>query len=225
MYKFSSVLSNQSIKKCILLLFLFLTNSLFINASPVDSISTNYKDGEFVTYCQVKVKASDSVCSSVTRDFDYQMRYNLDALFTWALKGMNLRKEKNELMEFYFKSTSYNKETTVIRGVGDVVIPNVITFPDIGIDSKLTHKRFTNGNSSFNLELVHSEGFIKKMDCTFTLIPKNKKECMFTLETRIRFGWFFDMFISKKRFQSIMEWRLKKYVHNLKDEAERRERL
>lgn len=194
-------------------------------ASPIDTISTVYKEGEFITSCTVLVNASDSVGYLVTKEFDYQMRYNLDALFPWALKGLNLRKEKNELLEFYFKSTKFNKETGVIRGIGDVIIPNVITFPNITIDSKLSQKKYTNGKSSFDLDLVNSEGFIKKMHCTFNLVPIKNNKCLFNLETHIRFGWFFDIFISKNRFKNIMEWRLKRYVHNLKDEAERRERL
>jgi len=211
-------------KRSILFLF-FLSLVLPSMGSPIDSISTVYRNGEFVTYCQVWVKASDSVCNAVTNDFDFQMRYDLDALFGWALKGMNLRKEKNDLMVFYFKSTAYNKKTDVIRGIGDVIIPNIITFPNIIVDSKLTPKKFTNGNRAANIDLLYSDGFLKKMFATFTVIPQNNKGGWFTFETHIRFGWFFDLFITQKRFRSIMEWRLKKFVHNLKDEAERREKL
>lgn len=74
------------------------------------------------------------------RDFDYQMRYNLDALFGWALAGINFRKEKREIMMFYFKSTSFYKETNIIRNVGDVIVPGIITIPNIVVDSRLTSK-------------------------------------------------------------------------------------
>ena len=112
---------------------LFFIGILSAMASPIDTISTVYKEGEFITSCTVSVNAGDSVGYLVTKEFDNQMRYNLDALFPWALKGLNLRKEKNELLEFYFKSTKFNKETGIIRGIGDVIIPNVITFPNIVI--------------------------------------------------------------------------------------------
>ena len=86
-------------KYCFLILF-FLTSTIASQASTLDSISTVYKNGEFITYSQVWVNASDSISNTVAGDFVYQMHYNLDALFGWALKGMNLRKEKNELMVF-----------------------------------------------------------------------------------------------------------------------------
>lgn len=211
-------------KKSFILFLLFLSVVFPTVASPVDSISTVYKNGEFITYTQVWVTASDSISNEVTNDFNYQMHYNLDALFGWALKGMNLRKEKNELMVFYFKSTKYNKETNVIRGVGDVIVPGIITFPNIIIDSKLTDRRIKNGKRIVNLDLLYSDGFLKKMNGTFTVIPKRSKASLFTLETHIRFGWFFNIFITQHRFRQIMEWRLKKLVHNLKAEAEQREK-
>jgi hypothetical protein len=206
------------------LLFLFSTIVFTTKATPQDSISTVYKDGEFITYSQVWVDASDSISNRVSNDFVYQMHYNLDALFGWALKGMNLRKEKNELMIFYFKSTAYNKESHVIRGIGDVIVPGIITFPNIIIDSRLSERKFTNGKSTINIDLLYSDGFLKKMFGRFTIIPKRNDASLFTLETHIRFGWFFNIFITRNRFKKIMEWRLKKFVHNLRDEAERRER-
>ena len=211
-------------EKRTILFLLFLSIILPATASATDSISTVYKSGEFITYSQAWVAASDSVSNQVTDDFDYQMHYNLDALFGWALKGLNLRKEKNELMVFYFKSTTYDKDTRIIRGVGDVIVPGVITFPNIKVDSRLTDRRFTNGKRAINLNLLYSDGFLKNMSSTFSVIPKKDKTTLITLETHIRFGWFFNIFITKHRFRQIMEWRLKRFVHNIKIEAERRER-
>jgi hypothetical protein len=203
------------------ILLLFLINTSLI-ASPVDSISTGYKNGEFVTHCQVFVNASDSISNTVIKDFEFQMRYNLEGLFSWALKGMNLRKERNELMIFYFKSTSFNKETNIIRAIGDVIVPGIITIPDIYVDSRLTTRKYANGNSIVSIDLLSANGFMKKMNNSFTVIPRKDKGVWFTLESHVRFGWFFDIFITQKRFKAIMEWRLKRFVHNLKVEAERR---
>lgn len=194
-----------------------------LKASPTDSIATFYKDGKFTTYCHVWVNASDTVCSAVMRDYDYQMCYNLDALYPWALKGMNLRKEKNELMMFYFKSTSFNRETRILRGVGDVLVPGVITIPNIYVDCKLSGKQSVKSNV-VNLNLLSSNGFIRDMNNSFIVTSSKGKGNWFILETHVKFGWFFNIFITQNRFKIIMEWRLKRFIHNLKDEAERREK-
>ena len=212
-------MKNRYILFLIFIPFVFTTK-----ASSIDSISTIYKNGEFITYSQVWVNASDSISNGVASDFVYQMHYNLDGLFGWALKGMNLRKEKNEMMVFYFKSTKYNKDTHTIRGIGDVIVPGIITFPNINIDSKITEIKYTTGKSTVNIDLLYSDGFLKKMFGAFNVIPKGDKATLYTLETHIRFGWFFNIFITQSRFKKIMEWRLNKFVHNIRDEAERRER-
>ena len=211
-------------KKSPLIIIFFLLIQTALKASSLDSISTTYNDGEFITYCQVWVNASDTVCSAVSKTYDYQMRYNLDALFPWALKGMNLRKEKNELMMFYFKSTSFNKETSVLRGIGDVVVPGVITIPNIYVDCKLTGNPGNTGKSTVYLNMLSSNGFIKNMKNSFSIIPIKNRANWFVLETHVRFGWFFNIFITQNRFKIIMEWRLKRFIHNLKVEAERREK-
>lgn len=211
-------------KKSIFLISFSFLLVISTKASSTDSISTVYKNSEFVTYCQVLVNASDTISNTVLKDFEYQMCYNLDALYGWGLKGMNLRKEKSELMMFYFKSTSFNNKTAVLKGVGDVIVPGVITIPDINVYSKLSSLRYANGKKSINMDLISSSGFIKKMNTSFSLIPLNGKGVWYTLEAHIRFGWFFDIFITQSRFKSIMEWRLKRFIHNLKDEAERREK-
>lgn len=208
-------------KSCILILFCF-TFIVGLNATPTDSVSTVYRDGEFVTYCQVWVNTSDSISNTVTKDFDYQMRYKLDALFGWALKGMNLRKEKNELMMFYFKSTSFDRATNQLRCVGDLIVPGLITVPDVVIDSRLTYKKLTKGKSAVYIDLLSAKGFMKQMNCTFLVLPQKEKGVWYTLETHVRFGWFFNIFITQNRYKAIMEWRLKQFVHNLKNEAERR---
>ena len=214
----------QMKKKSFLILFNLLCLTT-LSASTTDSISTIYKNSEYVTYCQVWVKASDSISYNTALDYDNQMRYDLDALFSWALKGMNLRKEKNELMMFYLKSTSFNKETNVLKCDGDVIVPGLITIPNIIVESQLSSKVFSNGKSNFKLSMLSAKGFIRSMYNSFSVIPTKNKGNWYILETHVKFGWFFDIFITQSRFKAIMEWRLKRFMHNLRDEAEKREKI
>jgi hypothetical protein len=213
-------------KKSFFLILFIILFVLFTKASPTDSISTTYHNGEFVTYSQVWVNASDSVSNSVINDFNNQITYNIDALFSWALKGMNLRKEKNELMIFYFKSTSFNSKTNVIKCTGDIIVPGLLTLPDIQFYCQVITKKFPKGKKFINVDLLSSNGFIREMNSSFSIIPKKEKEKggWFTFETRVRFGWFFDFFVTQSRYKSIMEWRINRYMHNLQEEAERREK-
>jgi hypothetical protein len=207
-------------------ILIILSLSLFTisKATPIDSISTSYKNGVYTTYYQLWVNASDSTCNDVIRDFNYQMQYNLDALFFWALKDMNLRKEKDELMIFYFKSTSFNRATSVLRGTGDVIVPGIITIPNVYVDSKLSVNNTHKGSYTLCLNMLNSTGFIKSMNNSFSIIPSKIKGNWFVLKSSVRFDGLLNIFITQYRFKTIMEWRLKQFIHNLSNEAERREK-
>jgi hypothetical protein len=196
------------------------------HASPMDSISTVYKNGEFVTYSLLSVNASDSISNEVINKFVYQMCYDLDGLFTWGLKGMSLANNKDELLKFDFKTTKFDKKTYILRGIGDVIVPGITTFPNVYVDSKVTQKKYSSGRRDVRLDLVTANPFIKKMIGVYTFIPKGRnKTGNYILETHIRFGWFFDIFITQYRYKKIMEWRIKKLIRNMKEESEKKERM
>jgi len=212
-------------KKLAILLLLLVSFTLHAWSSPTDSISTVYSDGEFVSYCQVSVNASDSISNVVISKFTHQMCYDLDGLFKWGLKGMRLDDGKTELLLFDFKTTTYNKKTCVLRAMGDVIVPGFTTIPNLYIDSKLSQKTYSNGRRDVRLDLYSANTFLKKMVGVCSYIPKGKnKTAYYILETHIRFGWFFDLFVTQKRYKKILEWRLKKLVHNVKEESEKRQR-
>jgi len=192
---------------------------LSANLYAGDFVSTTYKDGDFVTFTKTWVKAPHEISKKVVSDFVYQTRYNLDELFTWGLKDMNLRREKGEIIEFDFKSTKYDEKTGLIRGVGDVVVPYITTFSNICVDSRMDFNELRDGRTRVKLEVMYSDAFFKKTIGTFYLEPENDG-CWMILETRVKFGWFFDFFITQKKYSEIMEWRFTKLVNNLKEEAE-----
>lgn len=200
------------------ILFLFCIQ-FRLNATTTDSISTTYKNSEYVTYCQLWVNAPREVVSVVVKDFEHQLKYDLETLFKWALVGLNLQKEKNELIEFNLKTTKYNSKTGMIRATGDVIVPYLITFPNINIDSKLDYVPMKDGKIKVNLNMIYSDAFLRKTLGTFYLLPKSNG-CWITLETHVKFGWFFDIFITQNKFKSIMEWRFHKFMSNIKNEAE-----
>jgi hypothetical protein len=213
-------------KKLAVLLFFCGWFTLHAWSSPTDSISTVYRDGEFVSYCQVGVNASDSISNVVISKFTHQMCYDLDGLFTWGLKGMRLDDGKAELLLFDFKNTVYNRKTGVLRGIGDVIVPGVTTIPNLYIDSKLSLKTHPNGRRDVRLDLYSANTFLKKMVGVCSYIPKGKnKTAYYVLETHISFGWFFDMFVTQKKYKRILEWRLRQLIHNVKEESEKRERM
>lgn len=204
---------------------IFLCSFTVSMASPSDSILTYYKNGEFITYSQVWVDVPNEIMNGVVDDFLYQTKYDLDAMFGWALKDMKLRKEKDEIIVFNFKSTEYDEKNDVIKNVGDVEIPNLINFPDIHVDDRMTKTVLADGRTKVNIDVLYSDNFLKKTTGVFYVNPKRTDGCWITLEIKVKFGRFFDFFITKFTYRYIMEWRFQKLMHNIALEAERRKSL
>ncbi len=209
-------------KNCLIIFFCFFA-VLYCNAAGQDSVSTVYRKGEYVTTTIVKVNASPVVMNAVIDDFLYQTRYNLDGLYNWALVGLKLRKEADDIIIFNFKSTEYDIKKDIIKGIGEVVVPGIITFPEIHVNSRMTKKLQANENITVNIDVLYSDAFLKKTNALFKMVPNDSKSCTISLETQVKFGWFFDFFISQSLFRQIMEWRFVRLMKNLGNEAVLRE--
>ena len=194
-------------------------------ASTNDSISTRYKDGEFVTYSQVLVDVPKEIMNNVLDDFIFQSKYDLDELFNWALVGMKLRNEKDDIIVFNMKSTTYDKKTNIIKSLNDVIVTNIISFPNIQLNSRMIKTIQDNGNTNLEINVLYSDAFLKKTNGYFKIVPVDNNTCFVKLETRVQFGWFFNFFINQISFKYIMEWRFKKILDNVCNEAERRTKL
>jgi len=193
--------------------------------STNDSISTHYKNGEYITYSLVLVDVPREIMNNVLDDFIFQSKYDLDELFKWALVGMKLRNEKDDIIVFNMKSTTYDKKNNIIKSLNDVIVPNIISFPNIQLNSRMIKTLQDNGNTNLEIDVLYSDAFLKKTKGYFNIIPVDNKTCFVKLETRVQFGWFFNFFINQISFKYIMEWRFKKILDNVCKEAERRTKL
>ena len=93
------------------------------------------------------------------------------------------------------------------------------------MNSRMTKKIFSNGAVGVDVNVLYSDAFLKSTTGVFRMLPNSiDGKCQITLETRVKFGWFFDFFITKSTYRSIMEWRFRQLLHNLKNESEARTR-
>lgn len=191
--------------------------------TPKDSIWTSYEKGVFTTSCRVWVDASEEVTTSVLDDFMVQYRSKLDSLFQWGLKDMNLRGEGDEFIVYNLKSSAYNPETEMIRGLLDVIVPNIMTIRDIEVEGKMYKKASDDPRETIvQYDILKATGFVKQADATFKIIRENEHSAWCTLDLRVKFGWFFNIFITQKMYKKNLEWRFEQLAVNLKEESQQR---
>lgn len=215
----TNISSLKHIAFIICVLFVSVSTAL---ASTPDSISSVYKAGKFETHFQSKTKASNEIAQDVAEYLVTDFHNSPGHLFTWALKGLGLQNKDNELI-IVFKSSEHDPKTGITHGVFDIVVPGVTTFKDIKVDAIVSKIKYTSGVVKVTANIIYSSLLLKNAMATLLLIPQKNNDLMLVTNVNINFGWFFNFFITKKRYKSIVEWRIKKFNENIIDECNRRQ--
>lgn len=206
---------------CVIVLWAF-SFSLF--AGEIDSISTVYKNGRFLTYYRNTVISNTKITSDVTDYLVSDFHHAPGHLFAWALKDLGLKNKKNELL-IIFKDSHYDTKTGIAHGVFDIVVPGFTTFHNVKVDAIVTKIRYPSGINEVRANIIYSSLLLKNAIGSLYLIPLDHNDFRVVTNVEINFGWFFNLFITQKRYKSIVEWRIKKFAENIRDECERRDKF
>ncbi|MGN0186539.1 MAG: hypothetical protein ACI392_02175 [Paludibacteraceae bacterium] len=189
-----------------------------------DFLSTRYVNGEFVSECAVDAVAPLSVCDSVVDDLIEQITSDYEQLFTWAFKGLGRQGGDDERDEVVItiKESTFDKMSGLCHMVADIEVSRITTFRDIALDSRVLQTKLADGTTRVDVDIFYSNSFLKKAYGTFFVKPLSDARCELRIQIHVRFGWFFNIFITQKRFRNIVEWRMHGFMQNLRTEAERR---
>jgi hypothetical protein len=183
-----------------------------------------YKEGKFETHYQSKILVTKEVAMEVADCLVTDFHNSPGHLFDWALKDLGLQNKNNDLI-IVFKSSSNDLKTGITHGVFDIVVPGVTTFNDIKVDAIVSKTKYSSGVIKVTANIVYSSLLLKDAVGTLQLVPQKNNYLLLITDVRINFGWFFNLFITQKRYKSIVEWRIKKFTENIIDESERRQAL
>ena len=163
---------------------------------------------------------------AVVNDFISQFRGDPELLFEWALKGVGKQEDdEKDAILLVLKSTVYNPQTSVGSIKTDIVVPGFTTFRDVDIESKVTKEQLKDGSIRVTVDVYYSNSFLKKAYGTYHIYPNGSDKVTLKIHTYIRFGWFFDLFITQRRYRNLAEFRVDKFMDNMRKESERRYQL
>ena len=208
--------------KRILFILLILTPSLYLFGR--DSVSTYYQQGEFISYCSVVTDVPLKVADSVVDDLISQFRGDPELLFEWAFKDLGKQpgdKSKNEVL-IKLKLATFDKMTGKSLLLTDVIVSDYTTYENVAIESKVTKTKMNSGKTRVFVDIFYSNALLKKAYGTFFVVPLDENRVMMSVQIHVRFGWFFNIFITQKRYRNLVEWRMKGFMNNMRKEAERR---
>ena len=202
-------------------------------------ITTFYTDKTYTTYCAVEVDAPAEISDTIFQRFIHDFRSSPDALFDWAFYGVGAQEdqEKNSFLLEYTE-TVYIPEEQYGRVTVDVIIPGFTRFRNIRLEGKvideqrpvrfaplppldsLTPACVPDFNRHFNIDVTYTGQLLERGYGDIFIIPVDSTHSVFFMDVNFKYGWFFNIFITKKVYRNSVEWRANRYMHNLKRVAE-----
>jgi hypothetical protein len=189
--------------------------SCTIWANTSDTTYTVYENGEYTSISSKHIKASNTAAINTIQDLIEQFETTPLKLFEWALKDMGFQGEKDNELIIALRSSTFDKKTGITHGYVDVIVPGIKTFKNINIDAKLEYKTSSTGITKATADVLYSDFLLKKAYGQIFVVPHKGNELVLTSIVKTRFGWFFNIFITQKRYKSIIEWRVKKFNDNM----------
>ncbi|MBQ8100323.1 MAG: hypothetical protein IJ169_03425 [Paludibacteraceae bacterium] len=184
------------------------------------SVFTTYQHSTYHSECEESVNASRKAVYQVVDDFIYDMQTDINRLGTWAFLGTEDKGDaEKDAIAIVYKDTYYDPALHYGYIIVDVKVPGLRTFKNIKISSLLTDT-VTDGVRHARVDIDYSGSLLKMANATFHVKPLDENLHVLTLDLNVRFGWFFNIFVSRKVYRDVLEWRLQQIVNNLCEKAE-----
>lgn len=203
------------------------------------AITSWYANKTYSTVCAVPVDAPVEVSDSIFVRFIHDFQTSPDALFDWALYGTGTQddQEKNAFLLEY-KETVYIPEENYGRIKTDIIIPGftrikdivldgvvldesrpLVYNPDLIVDSIGMHN-IPHWTRHFDIDVTYSGKLLEHGYGNLFIIPVDETHSAFMMDINLKYGWFFNLFINMKVYRNSVEWRVNRYMNNLKRVAE-----
>ena len=177
---------------------------------------TTLSEGMFHTTYETEVSASAESCNQVVDSMIYYLQTDPVSLSENFFVGLGEQKDKKK-NAFYlvWKESSYNPEERYSKLVLDVLVDEKPFKKDVVIESAVVD---TMDGECRNVRVnIHYAGtLIKEAYGTFHVKPMDGNKAKLSMDVHVKFGWFFRIFISRKVYSETIDWRLVRFVENLR---------
>ena len=186
-------------------------------------VKTTYSKGTFHTNKTVTIDADFNRCSMVIDSFITDFQTNPPRLFEWAFKGLGQthRNDGSDDIVLKINSTYYNPDSAKSVINADFVMSNGFTIRNKDLMSYV-HDYNQASTRRIEVEFYYSGMLLKRADGTFILTRLDTNHTQASISIDIRFGWFFNIFVTQRRHREVIEWRISRFVDNIKTEAEKK---
>ena len=184
------------------------------------SVLTTLSEGMFHTSYETKVDTSVVACNQTVDSMIYCLQTNPELLSERFFVGLGKQEDKKK-NAFYlvWKESTYVPEEQYSRLVLDVLVDEKPFMKDVVIESTVVDT-MAGERRDVRVDIHYAGTLIKEAYGTFHINPVGDNQVTLAMDVHVKFGWFFRIFISRKVYSETIDWRLARFVDNLKLKAE-----
>ena len=184
------------------------------------SVLTTLSDGMFHTQYETEVMASADTCNVVIDSMIYYLQTDPEKLSKHFFAGLGKQDDvKKNAFYLIWKKSEYLPEKQYSQLVLDVLVNEKPFLRNVVIDSQVTDS-VQGAQRDIRVDIRYAGTLIKEAYGTFHVLPSSEKGAKVGIDVHVRFGWFFCIFISRKVYSETIDWRLVRFIQNIKLTAE-----
>ena len=180
------------------------------------SVLTTLSEGMFHTSYETEVDTSVVACNQTVDSMIYCLQTDPELLSERFFVGLGKQEDKKK-NAFYlvWKESTYVPEEQYSRLVLDVLVDEKPFMKDVVIESSVVDT-MAGERRDVRVDIHYAGTLIKEAYGTFHINPVGENQSTLAMDVHVKFGWFFRIFISRKVYSETIDWRLARFVDNLK---------
>ncbi len=184
------------------------------------SVLTTLSDGMFHTRYETEVDTCAEACNVVIDSMIYYLQTDPEMLSEQFFAGLGKQEDaKKNAFYLIWKESEYVPEKQYSKLVLDVLVNEKPFLKDVVIESQVTDS-MQGAQRDIRVDIHYAGTLIKEAYGTFHVLSMGEKSAKIGMDVHVKFGWFFRIFISRKVYSETIDWRLVRFVTNLKLRAE-----
>ena len=184
------------------------------------SVLTTLSDGMFHTRYETEVDTCAEACNVVIDSMIYYLQTDPEMLSEQFFAGLGKQEDaKKNAFYLIWKESEYVPEKQYSKLVLDVLVNERPFLSDVVIESQVTDS-MQGAQRDIRVDIHYAGTLIKEAYGAFHVLSMGEKSAKIGMDVHVKFGWFFRIFISRKVYSDTIDWRLVRFVENLKLRSE-----
>lgn len=184
------------------------------------SVMTTYVKSTYITEAEVCVNATKEEIKPIVDRMVYEFQTNPELLFDWAFKGTGQQNNAEaDAIVLALQEVEYLPDEKKSRMVFNIDVDGKPKFKNIRVESQVTDS--LEADTVLTRLDIHYYGMLfKTIYLNFRVKPIDQNHQRLVMDTHLQFGWFFNLFVSRKVYRQTAEWRIERFMNNVKEMIE-----